>query len=81
LIDKFADNADKESERDYADEKDQRKYMLWIVFPCLVFFAFLVWFLTIQGQPQLIEKIVIGVGSFIAGAIGGFGYCKSKQHS
>ena len=47
------------------------------VFLLLVFFVFVI--IEFKANPDFIEKLLYSVGGLIAGALGGFGYGKSKK--
>ena len=74
-IGKIIDNDEKQSVREDADKKDERKYNIWLIIIVLTFSLILTYFLIHSNHTELIEKILI----LVMGFVGGFGYGKYGQ--
>ena len=76
-IGKMLDTQQQAMEFSYKDEKNKRLfYVILIVIVCAVVLGIV---LILKDQPETMEKVLIGLGGVITGAVGGYGYRASKE--
>lgn len=64
---------------DREDQTEDRKHSRVILFTVALFVLILVGMLLYSGNPQLTERVLTALISLIAGAVGGYGYGKSRS--
>ena len=77
-ITKILEARDKSLELEYTDNKNKRRYSFAAsVLACVVV---LIIILLLKDNPDVMEKVIIGLGGVITGALGGYGYKSSKDN-
>jgi hypothetical protein len=76
-ITKYLDGAEKNMTLGFKEETNKKWYNLAMVLLAIIILIFLVIFL--KDTPDLLDKLITGIFSLIAGAIGGYGYGKNKS--
>lgn len=76
-IDKVIDQAEKDSERAFQDRGFRRRYMLAGLVLGAGLIVFLVTYLA-DRNSDLMEKVLVAIGSLVMGFFGGMGYQKSS---
>jgi len=76
-VDKFIELADKDSEREIQEIKDQRKNRLIYFYSAIFLFIFLLLFFTICGEMEFIKNNWAYLITTIGGFLGGFGLGKT----
>ena len=76
-IQTYLDGARESMQNEYKDKQHKRWFSLAFVLIAAAVVAFVI--LVLKDQPDVMEKILYAAGGVIAGALGGYGYGKSKQ--
>lgn len=76
-ISKYLESAEKNMENTFKD-KNRHRIFLFGVF-ALSLFAVIIISNIFKENPDMVEKILYGAGGLVAGALGGFGYGRSKK--
>lgn len=76
-ITKYLESSEKNMENSYRDKNRNRWFLLAVmVLAIIVVFGIMIVF---KDNPDMVEKILYAAGGFTAGALGGFGFGKSKS--
>jgi len=78
-LSKIIDNSEKDSERDYQNQKSNRRYIFATFIFGLLFILGLIYLL--NKNPELLMNILMLIGGLVAGTYGGYGtgYKKGKS--
>ena len=76
-IDKFLDTSQEAMEKEYQEKAHRKIYNVILVVLGMVFLLAVI--LLLRDNPSVMEKVIYTVGGLIAGAIGGYGYGKSRD--
>lgn len=77
-ITKYLDGAEKNMTLGFKEETNKKWYNLALIVLAIIILVFLVIYL--KDTPDLLDKLITGIFSLIAGAIGGYGYGKNKSN-
>lgn len=77
-ISKFLDSQDTAMNKQFQEVKESKIYTFGIFLFTLIFIVILI--ILLKDNPEVMEKVLFTLGGLVTGAIGGYGYGKTKNN-
>ena len=76
-ISQYLSGAREAMQKDYQNKREGRIFALLVLLIIVIALGFVI--LVLKDTPDVMEKIIIAAGGFIAGIAGGYGFGKTKK--
>ena len=76
-ISEYLQGSREQMNREYDEKRDRKWFLLGSIFLAMVFIIVIICLL--KDKPELMEKVIIGIGGAVFGAIGGYGFGKNNS--